>query len=83
VRDYLDVAPGYGIARVQVDAAFSGRSLEQIDLTATYQVTALAVHRGGRVTLHPHPSEVLHLGDELIVAGLDEDLEKLPGTTSF
>ena len=82
VRDYLDVAPGYGIARVVVDAAFTGRSLAEIDLPGTYHVTPLALHRQGSVTLHPHESEVLNLADELIVAGLDEDLEKLPGATS-
>ena len=81
VRDYLDVAPGYGIARVPVAAAFSGKSLADLDLGGAYRVTALALHREGQVTLHPHTSEVLHLGDELILAGLDEDLEKLPGTT--
>jgi K+/H+ antiporter YhaU regulatory subunit KhtT len=76
----LDVAPGYGIARVPVAVPFSSRSLADVDLTGEYRVTVLALHREGNVTLHPHASEMLHLGDELIVAGLDEDLEKLPGT---
>jgi trk system potassium uptake protein TrkA len=81
VHDYLDVAPGYGIARVQVAAAFTGKSIGELDLSRAYRVTALALHRAGNVTLHPHASEVLHLGDELILAGLDEDLERLPATS--
>jgi trk system potassium uptake protein TrkA len=79
VRDYLDVAPGYGIARVAVPETLAGKSLAEADLRGTCGVTVLALHRQGSVTLNPHPSEVLHAGGELIVAGLDEDLERLPG----
>ena len=82
VLDYLDVTPGYGIARVPVADALAGKSLEQLNLRKTCGVTIVALHRRGVVTLNPHPSEVLRLGDELIVAGLDEDLERLPGTTA-
>lgn len=82
VLDYLDVTPGYGIARVPVAGTLTGKSLEQLNLRRTCGVTTVAVHRRGVVTVNPHPSEVLQLGDELIVAGLDEDLERLPGTTA-
>jgi trk system potassium uptake protein len=79
VRDYLDVAPGYGIARVPVSDALSGKSLAESDLRRTCGVTVVALRRGGSVTLNPPAAEVLRAGDELIVAGLDEDLERLPG----
>jgi trk system potassium uptake protein len=79
VRDYLDVAPGYGIARVPVSAAQAGKSLGESDLRRTTGVTVIALHRRGSVTLHPSAAEVLRPGDELIVAGLDDDLERLPG----
>ncbi len=82
VRDYLDVAPGYGIARVPLAAPLIGRSLGEVDPRRTYAVHVVALHRGGEVTLNPHPSEVLRAGDELIVAGRDEDLERLPETPS-
>jgi trk/ktr system potassium uptake protein len=78
VLDYLDVAPGYGIARVSVPEALAGSTLGSFDLQNTYAVTALALHRGGAVTLNPPASEVLRATDELIVAGLDDDLEQLP-----
>ncbi len=80
VRDYLDVAPGYGIARVPVAGTLAGRSLGNLDLKRASGVTVLALHRHERVMLHPAPAEVLREGDDLIVAGLDEDLERLPST---
>ena len=78
VRDYLDVAPGYGLARVAVTEPLAGKSLAELDLPATFDVTPLALHRAGTVTLNPGASEVLRESDELIVAGRDEDLERLP-----
>ena len=80
VRDYLDVAPGYGFARVQVAPAWIERTLGEIDPRTTCGVTPMALYRNGVVTLNPHASEVLRPGDELIIAGLDDDLEHLPGT---
>jgi len=80
VRDYLDVAPGYGIARVPVTGALVGRTLNDLDLKHSSGVTVLALHRKERVTLHPAAAEVLREGDDLIVAGLDDDLERLPST---
>jgi trk system potassium uptake protein len=77
VQDYLDVAPGYGIAKVPIPPSAAGKSLADIGSRAAYSVTVLALHRRGEVTLNPLPAEVLQAGDELIVAGRDDDLERL------
>lgn len=79
VVDYLDVAPGYGFARISVTEPFAGRSLGDIDLPRAYGVTPMAMHREGTVRLNPDASQVLKRGDDLIVAGLDENLARLPG----
>ena len=57
------------------------RSLAELDLPRTTGVTAVALSRAGQVTLNPPDAEVLRVGDELIVAGSDDDLERLPTTT--
>ena len=75
VLDYFDVAPGYGIARVRVDGALIGKSLGGLDLPRRYRVTTVALNRGGTVMLNPSDAEVLRATDELIVGGLDDDLE--------
>lgn len=77
VHDYLDVGPGYGIARIGVDQSWAGKTLGQLNLRASSNVTVLAVYRAGAVTLNPDNSEMLHLSDELVVAGLDENLQRL------
>ena len=82
VLDYLDVAPGYGIARVPVPEEWTGKSLGQIELQANCGVAAVLIARGGDVVLAPDDSQVLRPGDALIVAGRDEDLERLPSITA-
>lgn len=81
VQDYLDAAPGYGIARVAINQAWGGKTLAEMDFPRTCGLTILAVARAGTVVLNPTPDEQLRAGDSLIVAGRDEDLEKLPDST--
>jgi len=81
VRDYLDVAPGYGFARVAVSEGWIGKSLGELDLEGSCGVSIIALYRDGTVSLHPPPTEALRAGDQLIVAGLDENLERLPAAS--
>lgn len=81
VKGYLDAAPGYGFARVPADV-FAGQRLGESELRKLTGISVIALYRKGTITLQPMPSEVLKAGDELIVAGRDEDLERLPGTAT-
>jgi trk system potassium uptake protein TrkA len=78
VQDYLDAAPGYGIARVAVAPGWVGKTIGELDLPGSCRLSVLAVTRAGSVILTPSPDETLQPGDSLILAGLDEDLEHLP-----
>jgi trk system potassium uptake protein TrkA len=82
VLDYLDAAPGFGLARVMAPEAWAGRTLAELDLRETCGVSILILARGQDVLLTPSHAEVVRLGDALIVAGRDEDLERLPGSAT-
>ncbi|MCM8749302.1 TrkA family potassium uptake protein [Thermomicrobiaceae bacterium CFH 74404] len=76
-KDYFDVGPGYGLAKVFVDSRLVGKTLEELDLRGRFGVTPLFLRRGEQVIMNPHREERLRLGDELTVAGRDEQLEQL------
>src|SRR5687767_4765206 len=59
VQDYLDAAPGYGIARVAAAPSWVGRSLGEVDLASSCRLTVLAITRAGSVILTPAPDEPL------------------------
>lgn len=82
VHDYLDVGPGYGIARIGVSEAWTGKSLGELNLRVNANVNVMAIYRAGAVTLNPDNSERLSEGDEVVVAGLDEDLQRLEPAVS-
>jgi trk system potassium uptake protein TrkA len=81
VSDYLDAAPGYGVARITIDESWVGKRLDELDLQGTCGLTAVLIGRGGNVIADPPPSATLQAGDQLIVHGFDEDLERLPDST--
>lgn len=77
VIDYIDVAPRFGIAKVSPPRSFVGRTLEDLALPSSMKLTPIALCRGDRVIVNPHPSETVQAADRLILVGLDEQLEKV------
>lgn len=77
VLDYIDVAPRFGIVKVQPPAAFVGKTLREVDFPGQLALTPIALRRGSNVTVNPHRDERIGEHDELILIGLDEKLELL------
>lgn len=76
ITDYFDVGPGYGLAKLRAEK-MAGKTLEELDLRGTYGVTPLFLRRRDKVLMNPHREERLEEGDELTVAGRDDQLERL------
>lgn len=79
VIDYIDLAPGFGIAKMRVPSTFVGRTLQELDLNGRFKVSPICLRRGPAVTVNPHRDERLQEGDELVLIGLDEQLAQLSG----
>jgi trk system potassium uptake protein TrkA len=79
VVDYIDLAPGHGIAKIDLPATFVGRTLRELDLATRLKVTPIVLRRGNEVTVNPHRDQRLEDGDQLVLVGLDEKLAQLGG----
>ncbi len=77
VLDYIDLAPGHGIAKIDVPATFVGKTLRELDLAGRFRVTAIALRRGNDVTINPHRDELMQNGDQLVLVGLDDQLARI------
>lgn len=77
VLDYIDVAPRFGIVRIEPPSAFVGRTLAELDIPGQLSLTPIALRRGNNVTVNPHRDERIAATDELILIGLDAKLELL------
>ncbi|MDP8911569.1 MAG: TrkA family potassium uptake protein [Actinomycetota bacterium] len=77
VLDYIDLAPDFGIQKMRPPASIVGRTLRELDLSGRHGVTLLALRRDERIVLNPEASERIEEGDELVIAGPDDRLERL------
>ncbi|MBI2830819.1 MAG: TrkA family potassium uptake protein [Chloroflexi bacterium] len=77
VKDYLPVAPGYGITSIEAQAEFAGQTLAELGAGPKGKegIAVLLIQRGKEVMITPSMSEVVKPGDILIVAGGDDKLE--------
>ena len=69
------VLPGFGgLASITLEAASPavGRSLAELDLRARTGATVLAIGRGDHGMATPSPTEPLHVGDVLAMAGSEQ-----------
>ena len=73
VVEYLDVAPRFGIVKVRPPARWVGRRLDDVGES----LTPVALRRGDAVTVNPPRDEVIQAGDEVILIGKDDLIERL------
>jgi trk system potassium uptake protein len=73
VVDYLDVAPRFGIVKVQPPEAWVGRQLHDVGS----ELTPIALRRGDEVMVNPSRDERIRAGDVVILIGRDDLLERL------
>jgi trk system potassium uptake protein TrkA len=79
VIDYLDVGPHFGIEKIRPPKGFIGRTLRELDLKARHGLTPIALRRGRSVLINPAGDEQVREGDEMILIGRDDGLERLRG----
>ena len=79
VVDYLEVSANFGISKITPPAGTVGKTLEEADLgiRSKFGLTVVLIRRGDDVILTPDRFERIQEGDILIVAGRDQQLEKL------
>ena len=73
VVEYLDVAPRFGIVKVRPPERWVGRRLDDVGES----LTPVSLRRGDAVTVNPSRDEVIQAGDEVILIGKDDLIERL------
>lgn len=78
--NYVRLAPGFSLQEMPVPRDWESKSLRELELRARYRIAVVAVHDvlTDKVSAVPDPDVPLTDSDTLLVAGLDEDLAKLP-----
>lgn len=60
---------------IPAGARGAGRSIADLEVRRQTRMTIVALLRGEQVTIVPEPTEVLEVGDQVVVVGRPEDLD--------
>ena len=85
LTEYISLTPSYGMGLMKLPQAFVNKTLREVGLGGArdrYRPAVLALRRGRNVILSPAEDDQLQDGDWLVMAGSDEELEKLVSPTS-
>ena len=80
VQEYLELAPNFGLSRLRVPKRFINMTLKELGFSSPrdkYGLAVLAIKRGTDITLNPDADDRLQDGDLLVLAGRDEQLDRL------
>ncbi len=76
IREQLELGNAT-LAEVQLPAQFAGKSLKDLDMRNKFGLSVVVVKRGDQVVANPAASELLKIGDILVLFGTHESIEKL------
>lgn len=76
--NYVRLGEGFSIQEMAVPEKWNGRTIRELQLRQTYDITVIALHDvlNDRILPSPDPDSTLKDSDTLLVAGSDEALAK-------
>ncbi|MGB3258849.1 MAG: TrkA family potassium uptake protein [Ornithinimicrobium sp.] len=82
VKDYLEFEDGFAMVRTYAPRETWDISLAESAVRSTYRVTVVGIKRSGEDFTYAVPETVVHEGDELVVSGTTEDVERFSSLPS-
>ncbi len=77
VVDEIDFAGDYKIFEIKIPEDWIGKDLQTLNLRKKYDISVLAIKRGGKIVVNPRPEEAFQASDILLVLGKEGILKKL------
>jgi trk system potassium uptake protein len=80
ILDFMDLSPGSGISKIRPPEQILRHTLEEVGLggpAGRFGLVVLAIRRGRTHILNPSRDEEIKPGDQLIVAGKNEQISRL------
>lgn len=76
VLDYLELSDEHSIMEIKANEKVAGKSLIDLDIRAKYGVNIVGITRGEEIMISPAATDVIELGDILLVIGADIDINR-------
>ena len=75
IDDYISLSPSSGVAKFAAPPNLAGRTLADVHAICGAKLSTLAIKRGRNLITTPSLSERIQPGDEVVVAGPDDEIE--------
>ena len=82
INDYISLSPTSGVAKFTAPPAFVGQTLEKVHSVSRVKLSILLIKRGNLLLSSPSWNEVIQQGDQIVVAGADNQIEAFVETIS-
>lgn len=79
ILDFIELSDEYGIAEIQLPAAWVGKSIRTLNIRAKYGVNIIAIRENGTINVVPDADEPLAEGCVLVAVGANDRLTRLRG----
>lgn len=76
INDYITLTPTAGVVKMQAPRHFLGRSLADLHDAPGLALSVLLIRRGTQLITAPSYTEKIQEGDEIIVAGTDDAINR-------
>lgn len=77
ILNLINLSDRYSIVEIPLPSKWAEKTLRDIDIRRIYGVTVIAVCRGEELMVSPTAETELKGGDTLVIAGHNEDIEKI------
>lgn len=77
ILDHIELDPDYSIVEIVTPRDWEGKTLKELDLRATYEITVLAIKNGKTINVTPSPQEQLNAGSILVVIGRNSKISSI------
>ncbi|SFI80767.1 potassium channel family protein [Thermoflavimicrobium dichotomicum] len=81
ILDYVELSNDYSIIEVKAGKYFNGKTLQELNIRQRFNCNVMAIKREGNYNINPSATDVIYAGDNLVVIGHNNDLQKLEEAT--
>lgn len=75
--DYIELSPDYNLVEMKAPRAMNGRTLQQLNIPATYGCNIMAIKHGSQINVSPKAEDIIQTGDTLLLMGNNEDIRHM------
>ncbi|OAH58593.1 potassium uptake system protein [Domibacillus aminovorans] len=69
ILNYIELSKEYNIEEIVTPPGMAGKSLQEINIRAKYNISVIAIVSGTDIIVSPSPAQIIHKEDLLVVIG--------------